>query len=110
MKWSGFQTGLRFADGRRKSRLQRLPVPDRGQDPRQKGVSIWGRVRPGTGVRSVQLQKGGRQLGPAVKTNSLGYFDVKRAVSGSYRFKAYDKDGLLLGTSRSREADSRIGR
>ena len=24
-----------------------------------RGVSIWGRVRPGTGVRSVQLQKGG---------------------------------------------------
>ncbi len=58
-------------------------------------------MRPGSGVRSVQLQKGGRNSGPRVKTNSLGYFDVKRAVSGGYRFKAYDKDGLLLGTSRT---------
>ena len=43
-------------------RLQRVPLPDRGEEARQQGVSIWGRVRPGTGVRSVQLQKGGAEL------------------------------------------------
>jgi hypothetical protein len=100
VKWSGFQTGLRFADGRRKSAYNayRFPIVVK---KRGSGVSIWGRVRPGSGVRSVQLQKGGRNSGPRVKTNSLGYFGVNRAVSGSYRFKAYDKDGLLLGTSRT---------
>ena len=101
IKWSGFQTGLRFADGRRKTAYNAYRFPIVVKTRGQKGVSIWGRVRPGTGVRSVQLQKGTANSGPKVKTNSLGYFDVKRAVAGGYRFKAYDKDGLLLGTSRT---------
>ena len=100
-KWSGFQTGLKFADKRRKTAYNAYRFPIVVKTRGKKGVSIWGRVRPGTGVRSVQLQKGGANSGPKVKTNSLGYFDVKRAVSGGYRFKAYDKDGLLLGTSRT---------
>ena len=103
VKWSGFQTGLRFADGRRKGAYNayRFPIVVK---KRGSGVSIWGRVRPGSGVRSVQLQKGGRNSGPRVRTNTLGYFGVNRAVSGSYRFKAYDKDGVVLGTSRTAKA------
>ena len=99
-KWGGFQTGLRFSDKRRKTAYNayRFPIVVK---KRGSGVSIWGRVRPGTGARSVQLQKGGRNSGPKVKTNSLGYFGVNRAASGSYRFRAYDKDGVLLGTSRT---------
>ncbi len=100
VKWSGFQTGLRFADGRRKAAYNayRLPIVVK---QRSSGVAIWGRVRPGSGIRSVQLQKGRRNSGPRVRTNSLGYFDVKRAATGSYRFRAYDADGRLLGTSRT---------
>ena len=98
-KWSGFQTGLRFSDGRRKSAYNayRFPIVVK---KRGAGVSIWGRVRPGSGTRSVQLQKGGRNSGPKIKTNSLGYFGVRKAA-GSYRFRAYSKDGVLLGTSRT---------
>ena len=100
VKWSGFQTGLRFADGRRKTAYNayRFPIVVK---KRGTGVSIWGRVRPGSGVRSVQLQKGRRNSGPRVKTNILGYFGVNRKASGSYRFRAYDKNGVLLGTSRT---------
>jgi hypothetical protein len=103
-KWSGFQTGLRFADGRRKSAYNAYRFPIVVKKRGKKGVSVWGRVRPGSGTRSVQLQKGGQNSGPRVKTNSLGYFGVNRAKSGSYRFRAYDKDGLLLGTSRTAKA------
>ena len=68
----------------------------------RRGVSIWGRVRPGIGPRSVQLQrKGGGNSGPRIKTNSNGYFEVKRKESGRYRFRAYDSSGKLLGTSRT---------
>jgi hypothetical protein len=99
-KWSGFQTGLRFSDGRRKTAYNayRFPIVVK---KRRSGVHVWGRVRPGSGVRSVQLQKGRQNSGPKIKTNSLGYFGVNRKVSGSYRFRAYDKNGVLLGTSRT---------
>ena len=100
IKWSGFQTGLRFSDGRRKSAYNayRFPIVVKA---RGRGVSIWGRVRPGSGTRSVQLQKGGQNSGPRIKTNSLGYFGVNRNSAGSYRFRAYDKNGVPLGTSRT---------
>ena len=101
IKWSGFQTGLKFADGRKKTAYNAYRFPIVVKQRGRKGVSIWGRVRPGSGVRSVQLQKGGRNSGPRVKTNSLGYFGVNRNASGSYRFRAYDKDGILLGSSRT---------
>jgi hypothetical protein len=102
-KWSGFQTGLRFADGRRKTAYTayRFPIVVK---KRGRGVYVWGRVRPGSGTRSVQLQKGGQNSGPRIKTNSRGYFGVTRRVSGSYRFKAYDSSGKLLGTSRTAKA------
>jgi hypothetical protein len=100
IKWSGFQTGLRFAAGGKKSAYTayRFPIVVK---TRGRGVSIWGRVRPGSGTRSVQLQKGGQNSGPRIKTNSLGYFGVNRNSAGSYRFRAYDKNGVLLGTSRT---------
>ena len=68
----------------------------------RRGVSIWGRVRPGTG-RALRPApgKGGGNSGPRIKTNSMGYFQVKRKESGRYRFRAYDSSGKLLGTSRT---------
>jgi hypothetical protein len=71
------------------------------------GVRIWGRVRPGSGVRSVQIQRsaGGVQTndGALVRTNSAGYFTVtRRSKSATYLFVAYsDPAGTqLIGTSR----------
>ena len=55
-KWSGFQTGLRFADGRRKTRLQRVPVPDRGEEARHGRVDL--------GPRAARL---GHPLGAAAE-------------------------------------------
>ncbi|MGH2980300.1 MAG: cellulase family glycosylhydrolase [Solirubrobacterales bacterium] len=104
-KWSGFQTGLRFSHG--SSKGDRKPAYNAFKFPlvvkrRSRGVYVWGRVRPGTGKRSVQLQrKGAGNSGPRFKTNSRGYFTVKRRQSGRYRFRAYDSNGKLLGTSRT---------
>jgi hypothetical protein len=100
VKWSGFQTGLRFSDGRRKTAYTayRFPIVVK---KRRTGAYVWGRVRPGSGARSVQLQKGSQNSGPRITTNSRGYFGVTRRAAGSYRFKAYDAAGKLLGTSRT---------
>ena len=99
-----FQTGLRFRSGRTKPayRAYRLPlvVHNRGR----RGVYIWGRVRPGKGARYVQLRVNGRKYGPRIRTNSRGYFSVKRKGKGRYNFKGYKRVGgkiRLVGTSRS---------
>jgi hypothetical protein len=100
VKWSGFQTGLRFAGGGKKPAYNayRFPIV---VHPRKRGAYIWGRVRPGSGRRSVQLYKGGGKSGPRIKTTPAGYFGATRKKAGGYRFKAYDAAGKLLGTSRT---------
>ncbi len=100
VKWSGFQTGLRFASGRAKPSYNayRFPIVVK---KRRRGVYVWGRVRPGTGRRYVRIQRRGGSFGPRTKTSARGYFGVQRRVSGRYRFKAYDAEGALLGTSRT---------
>jgi hypothetical protein len=100
VKWSGFQTGLRFASGRAKPSFNayRFPIVVKR---RGRGVRIWGRVRPGSGTRFVRVQRRGGSLGPRMRTNSRGYFGVSRNLSGSYRFRAYDRNGKQIGTSRT---------
>jgi Cellulase (glycosyl hydrolase family 5) len=104
LRWAGFQTGLRFPSGRRKPswNAYRFPIV---VHRRRGGVSVWGCVRPGEGGRYARLYAGGRRAGPLVRTNSMGYFQVRRKRVANYRFRAYDrsKSGALhkLGTSRT---------
>ncbi len=100
--WSGFQTGLRFTDGRRKPAWDafRLPIVVHRAGA---GVTIWGRVRPGAGTRSVQLElrRGGAwALGRRVETDDAGYFEVRAPRASRYRYRAFDDD-RPLGRSRS---------
>jgi hypothetical protein len=110
IKWAGFQTGLRFANGRRKPSYEayRFPIVVR---KKRHGAYIWGRVRPGVGPRFVQVQRrvGGRyvNIGPRRRVNPLGYFSLRSRLA-SYRFIAYGhRDGVTgstvetLGTSRT---------
>ncbi|HZO59304.1 MAG TPA: hypothetical protein VFB51_06420 [Solirubrobacterales bacterium] len=99
-KWSGFQTGLRFANGRQKTSYNayRFPIVVKR---RGRGVYVWGRVRPGVGPRYVRVQRKGGSLGPRIKTDPRGYFGVRRRISGRYRFRAYNAQGAVLGTSRT---------
>jgi hypothetical protein len=100
VKWSGFQTGLRFASGRAKPSFNayRFPIVVKR---RGRGVHVWGRVRPGSGRRFVRIQRRGGSLGPRMRTTWSGYFGVSRRISGSYRFRAYDRNRKLIGTSRT---------
>lgn len=102
-KMASFQTGIRFRSGKAKPAYAayRLPIV---VHRRGRGVYIWGRVRPGTGARFVQLQIGGRRYGPRIRTNSRGYFGVRRSRKGSYSFKGYKRTGKkieLVGSSRT---------
>jgi hypothetical protein len=99
-KWSGFQTALRFTSGKKKPAYNAFKFPIVVKS-RRRDVLIWGRVRPGTGSRYVRIQRKGGSLGPRIKTNSRGYFTKKFRRKASYRFRAYDSSGKLLGTSRT---------
>ena len=79
----GFQTGLRFTDGRRKPAWDafRLPIVVHTRGPGR--VLIWGRVRPGEGTRTVRLElRRRRRVGARpreLETDDAGYFEVRRA-------------------------------
>lgn len=99
-----FQTGLRFRKGKAKPAYSAFRLPIVVHSRGRRGVYIWGRVRPGTGTRYVQLYSGGRKSGPRIHTNSLGYFGVNRKGKGNYFFKAYQRASAkleLIGSSRT---------
>jgi hypothetical protein len=107
LRWAGFQTGLRYHGGAVKPSYDayRLPISVKKQ---RRGVRIWGRVRVGTGIRSVQIQRvsGGEAVddGARVSTNSSGYFTVNRSSkSATYRFTAFSDayTSQVIGTSRA---------
>jgi hypothetical protein len=99
-----FQTGLRFRSGRAKPAFSAYRLPIVVHNRGRRGVYVWGRVRPGKGVRFVQLRVNGRKYGPRIRTNSRGYFGVKRKRKGKYNFKGYKRESSkiqLVGTSRT---------
>jgi hypothetical protein len=106
LRWAGFQTGLRFSNGKIKPSFAayKLAIVVKKRGGR---VSIWGHVRPGSGSRFVQLQrKSGRSFvndGSPLKTNGGGYFNVKRG-RGVYRYQAFNgspSPANALGFSRT---------
>jgi len=68
------------------------------------GVRIWGRVRPGSGIRSVQLERpsgnGFVAAGRRVKTDEGGYFTAALPRQANYRYRAFDEHGNPIATSR----------
>ncbi|MGH2944042.1 MAG: hypothetical protein ACRDLN_14845 [Solirubrobacteraceae bacterium] len=84
-EYGGFESGLRFADGRPKPSLPafRLPLAVRRTGSK---VSIWGLVRPATGATTATITYAGRGSSSfrtlrEVRTDSRGYFQL----SGTWR-------------------------
>jgi hypothetical protein len=104
-RYSSFQSGLRFLNGKLKPAYNAYKFPIVVLR-RKGGARIWGGVRPGSGVRSVRLQRrvgrGFRNSGAPIRTNALGFFRV-RARLGTYRFLAFANaaGGKPIGTSRT---------
>jgi hypothetical protein len=89
-QYAGFESGLRFADGRPKPSLPafRLPLAVRRERAR---VSGWGLVRPATGVTSatiVYADRGSSQFKVlrTVQTDARGYFSFRAANRAGRRW------------------------
>ena len=89
-EYGGFESGLRFAEGRAKPSLDgwRLPLAVRREGGR---VSIWGRVRPATAPATAELQvadgSGAFRTLRAVTTDGRGSFTVRGAYRGGRRWR-----------------------
>jgi hypothetical protein len=113
--YSGFQSGLEFADGQKKPSYSSWPIPltvtRRGAD-----VSLWGLARPATGATSVEVEvkdgKGAYRRLLTQRTNAAGYWSatssfrsgrvwrvVWRSPSGALytgtAIRAYSASGVL---------------
>lgn len=101
--WSGFQTGLRFTDGRRKPAWAAFRLPIVVHTRGVGRVSVWGRVRPGDGRRTVRLElrrHGTWALAREIETDDAGYFETRLPRAQRYRYRAFSGD-RELGTSRA---------
>ncbi|HEY1537775.1 MAG TPA: hypothetical protein VGF63_00150 [Solirubrobacteraceae bacterium] len=89
-QYGGFESGLRFADGRPKPSLPafRLPLAVRRVGSK---ASVWGLVRPATGVTTATVtyaDKGSSSFKPlkTVNTNAFGYFQFSTAWRAGRRW------------------------
>ena len=89
-EYGGFESGLRFADGRPKPSLPafRLPLAVRRVGSK---ASLWGLVRPAQGVTSVTItyaNRGSSKFRPlrSVQTNALGYFELRTSWRAGRRW------------------------
>jgi hypothetical protein len=89
-QYGGFESGLRFADGRAKPSLDgwRLPLAVRREGSK---VSIWGRVRPATAPTTAVLQirqgSGGWRALQNVRTDAQGSFTLRAAFKHGRRWR-----------------------
>ena len=100
--YSGWQSGMRFADGRAKPALAHFAMPFFLDAPRDR---LWGQVRPGEDhvVRVLRRLRGSSAWRPldTLRTDVRGYWSKRlRLVRGaSYRFES---DGKLSAVIRAR--------
>jgi hypothetical protein len=100
-RYPGFESGLRFADGRPKLSLRSFPLPLSALR-RGHGVSLWGLVRPAhRATRAAILVHGKKYL--SVTTNSHGYFSKRvRYVPGrTYQLRWAGRTGPPIRVYRS---------
>lgn len=96
--YGGFETGLRFANGRAKPSYAGFRLPLAVQTRPGGRVSIWGLVRPADGRTTVDLQVrsgSGYRLLRRITTTTRGSFSVTSAGGAStrWRLRWTDPDG-----------------
>jgi hypothetical protein len=99
-RYPGFETGLRFHDGRAKPSYRGIAVP-LAVKAYGRSDAIWGRVRPARGVTDVTLEhrtgKRWRRL-TATQTNAQGVFGLRSGhrKGQRYRVRWTRPDGTTL--------------
>ncbi len=98
-----FQTGLRFADGRKKLSYASFPIALVAQRPSEKRnkVRIWGHVRPHSGPFRVTVKSRGPGAAHTLKTvhtSAAGYFQFSTTFRKGRRYSASTRlpDGTEL--------------
>jgi len=97
--WTGFQTGLETASGRRKPLFYGFPVP-LTVTRRARGYSLWGLVRPAeesTKLTVLVRARGSKRYRVlrTAQTNGLGYWSFGSSVPGvSWRVRWVSPAGL----------------
>jgi hypothetical protein len=86
----GWQSGLLFSDGSPKPSFKVFPIPFWAQHSGTGKTQLWGQVRPGSGVRTVDLQRrsGNTWISiGSVATNADGYYTrtVDQTKATTYR-------------------------
>jgi hypothetical protein len=89
-EYGGFESGLRFADGKPKPSLPAFRLPLAVSRKGSK-ASVWGLVRPATGVTTATVtyaNKGSSRFLPlrTVQTNALGYFQFQTSYRAGRRW------------------------
>lgn len=101
-RYGGFESGLRFADGRAKPSYDgfRLPLVVAASG---RSHQLWGRVRPASGATTVTLEYRARGAAayralPAVPTTAAGVFSTRtsRRSGASYRVRWTAPDGQVF--------------
>lgn len=90
-QYGGFESGLRFANGKPKPSLRAFPLPLAVQRVGAKRVSIWGLVRPAGAVTTATItyrDKGSSTYKKLrdVTTNSRGYFQFRSTYRAGRRW------------------------
>lgn len=106
-QYGGFESGLRFADGRPKPSLPAFRLPLAVKRTGSK-VSIWGLVRPATGPTTATITYADRGSSRfkalrTVKTDSRGYFTVSSTYRSGRRWNLTweGKSGTPVGSYRA---------
>lgn len=88
--YGGFETGLRFANGKAKPSLQGFRLPLAVKKRKDGRVSIWGLVRPARAATTVQLQVstgGAFRTLKSITTDGRGSFTVLSAGGSKKRWR-----------------------
>lgn len=86
----GFETGLRFANGKAKPSLAGFRLPLAARVRKDRRISIWGMARPATSATTVQLQVSsgsGFRLLRTVQTDARGSFTITTSGSAKTRWR-----------------------
>jgi uncharacterized membrane protein YgcG len=85
-RWVDFQSGLELLDGTDKPLMRALPHPLAARRAGPGRVRFWGRIRPGTGRRTVRVTADGRQVCHETTTIE-GIFDCSAATDARATFR-----------------------
>jgi len=90
-EYGGFESGLRFSNGKPKPSLRSFPLPLAVRRVGSRRVSIWGLVRPAGGVTQARVTYRDRgsskyKLLRAVTTDSRGYFRFESSYRSGRRW------------------------